>query len=597
MTKARVKKANGQPRAHDAEAQILAISNSQPIGYYGLDGTILEVNQRFEALVGYVRAEMIGKHVSMFVDEPTRRTADYQKLLEDIFGKLRRGETCSGEGRRVVGQGKEIWVHYSYIPVNGPDGHPVKVVNLMRDITSEKKAIADYQGQIAAISKAQAVIEFRMDGTVITANQNFLNALGYTLEEIQGKHHSMFVAEALRNTEQYHEFWAKLRRGEYQAGEYQRIGKNGREVWTQASYSPILDLSGKPYKVVKYASDITAQKQAVSAMMSDAMMLSNAAIEGKLSTRADANRHQGEYRKVIEGVNATLDAVINPLNVAARYVDDISQGLAESSGILQAMAANDYTRRVSEASTRVKITDTYNGDFNTIKNNLNTCIDALAGVATATNKTADTLVSSMQSIAGNSQSLSSASQQLAATSQQMSSNAEETAAKANTVASATQQVTTNLNSVATGAEEMTSTVHFQQCGGSRQNRRRGGQNRNRRQCHHCETGRIQRRDRPGDQSHHLDCPADQFTGSECDHRSGPRRRSRKRIRRRRKRGQGTRETNRQGDRGHQRKNHRNSAGHEASGGVDWQHHERHQSDQRHLRNHRHCGRAAERDHQ
>ena len=196
----------------------------------------------------------------------------------------------------------------------------------------------------------------------------------------------------------------------------------------------------------------------VNALVSDAALLSQAAVEGKLSTRADAAKHGGDFRKIVEGVNHTLDAVIGPLNVAARYVDDISHGLGEASELLQAMASNDYTRRLSGSSKRAKITDTYNGDFNTIKNNLNACIEALEGVGVATNKTADTVEASLKSIAQNAQALSSSSQQLSATSQQMSSNAEETSAQASTVATATQQVTTNLNSVATGAEEMTSTV-------------------------------------------------------------------------------------------------------------------------------------------
>jgi methyl-accepting chemotaxis protein len=196
----------------------------------------------------------------------------------------------------------------------------------------------------------------------------------------------------------------------------------------------------------------------IQALIADAGMLAKAAVEGKLATRADAAKHQGDYRRVVEGVNNTLDAVIGPLNVSARYVDDISVGLTEASEILQCMAENDYTRRLLGSSKRVKITDTYNGDFNTIKNNLNACIEALEAVGAATNKTADTLQVSMKSIAKNAQALSSSSQQLAATSQQMSSNAEETSAQASTVATATQQVTTNLNSVATGAEEMTSTV-------------------------------------------------------------------------------------------------------------------------------------------
>ena len=125
------------------------------------------------------------------------------------------------------------------------------------DIEEMKRTLADYEGQIQAISKAQAVIEFNLDGTIITANDNFLNALDYTLAEVQGQHHRMFVEESFRASVEYRQFWETLNRGNYQAGEYKRIGKGGKEVWIQASYNPILDLNGQPFKVVKYATDVT----------------------------------------------------------------------------------------------------------------------------------------------------------------------------------------------------------------------------------------------------------------------------------------------------------------------------------------------------
>jgi len=438
----------------DFSGQVAAISKAQGVIEFNMDGTVITANKNFLNALGYTLDEIKGKHHSMFVDEAYKQSSAYK----EFWVKLNRGEYDAAEYKRIGKGGKEVWIQASYNPILDLNGKPFKVVKYATDVTQQKLANADYQGQIAAISKAQAVIEFQMDGTVITANSNFLNALGYTLEEIKGRHHSMFVDEAYRQGAEYSEFWTKLRRGEYQAAQYKRIGKGGREVWIEASYNPILDLNGKPFKVVKYATDITAQKNAVNAMMADAIMLSQAAVEGKLARRADATRHQGDYRKVVEGVNKTLDAVIGPLNVAAKYVDDISAGLVEASEILQAMAANDYTRRLSRSSKRVQITDTYNGDFNTIKNNLNACIEALEGVSVATNKTADTVEASIKAMAQNAQALSSSSQQLSATSQQMSANAEETSAQASTVATATQQVTTNLNSVATGAEEMTSTV-------------------------------------------------------------------------------------------------------------------------------------------
>ena len=125
-----------------------------------------------------------------------------------------------------------------------------------------KAQMQEYMGKIDAISKAQAVIEFNMDGTIITANDNFLNVVGYTLEEIQGQHHRMFVDDVFAASAEYKEFWAKLNRGEYEAKEYKRLGKGGKEVWIQASYNPIMDLNGKPFKVVKFATDITEQRKA-----------------------------------------------------------------------------------------------------------------------------------------------------------------------------------------------------------------------------------------------------------------------------------------------------------------------------------------------
>ena len=138
-------------------------------------------------------------------------------------------------------------------------GKPFRVVKFATDVTSQKLSTADLAGQISAIGKSQAVIEFNMDGTIIGANQNFLKTVGYALDEIRGRHHSMFVDPVEREGAAYREFWAALNRGEYQAAEYKRIGKNSKEVWIQASYNPILDLNGKPFKVVKYATDTTAQ--------------------------------------------------------------------------------------------------------------------------------------------------------------------------------------------------------------------------------------------------------------------------------------------------------------------------------------------------
>jgi len=239
----------------DIAGQIAAISKSQAVIEFDIHGNILNANENFLATVGYRLDEIRGQHHGMFVDESYRRSGDYQSF----WRKLAAGEYQAGEFQRFGKGGREIWLQASYNPIFDANGKPFKVVKYASDITRQKIEGADFAGQLAAISKSQAVIEFELDGTIRGANDNFLNAVGYRLEEIRGQHHSMFVSDALRRSSEYQNFWRTLAAGEYQAGEFQRFGKGGRELWLQASYNPILDANGKPFKVVKYASDITAQ--------------------------------------------------------------------------------------------------------------------------------------------------------------------------------------------------------------------------------------------------------------------------------------------------------------------------------------------------
>ncbi|WDE14437.1 PAS domain-containing protein [Thalassomonas haliotis] len=139
-------------------------------------------------------------------------------------------------------------------------GHCLEILDISRQREQELQLL-DASAKIDAISKAQAVIEFNMDGTIISANDNFLQTLGYRLEEVQGKHHSMFVEPGVETSAEYLEFWQKLNAGEFESGEYKRLGKGGKEVWIQAFYNPVFDLTGKPVKVVKFATDVTKQKQ------------------------------------------------------------------------------------------------------------------------------------------------------------------------------------------------------------------------------------------------------------------------------------------------------------------------------------------------
>lgn len=242
-------------RSADHEGQITAISRSQAVIEFSLDGTILSANQNFLDVMGYGLHEVVGRPHRMFVDAETSARLEYQSF----WTRLARGEFLSGEFKRIAKGGREVWLHASYNPILGLDGKPYKVVKYAADLTKAKLQNADHAGQIAAIGKSQAVIEFELTGKIISANDKFLQAMGYAASEVIGRHHSMFVIPEEARSPEYAAFWAALNRGEYVAQEFRRVGKDGREVWIQASYNPIFDLNAKPFKVVKFATDISEE--------------------------------------------------------------------------------------------------------------------------------------------------------------------------------------------------------------------------------------------------------------------------------------------------------------------------------------------------
>jgi methyl-accepting chemotaxis protein len=245
------------PMATMAPDDLLAIYQAldrvQAIIEFGLDGTVVSANENFLSIFGYELGEIVGKHHRLFCDPDYAESEAYA----EFWKKLGRGEYHAAEFKRLAKNGRAIWLRASYNPVFDKDGKPVRVVKFATDVTASKLQIAEFEGKIRAIERAQAVIEFELDGTVITANENFLSIFGYGLDEIVGKHHRIFCDPGYAESPEYAQFWQKLGRGEYYADEFKRISKDGAEVWLQASYNPILDMEGRPLKVVKFASDIT----------------------------------------------------------------------------------------------------------------------------------------------------------------------------------------------------------------------------------------------------------------------------------------------------------------------------------------------------
>ncbi|MBT5958336.1 MAG: PAS domain-containing protein, partial [Nitrospina sp.] len=292
---------NGKTDTAEMQAKLDAINKSQGVIEFNMDGTVITANDNFLKVLGYTLEEAVGVHHKNFCEESYARSNEYRQFWE----KLNRGEFNEGEYKRIGKGGKEVYIQASYNPIFDPNGRPFKVVKFATDITDQSLENAEYRGKIDAISKSQGVIEFNMDGTVITANENFLNVLGYTLDEAIGVHHREFCEKSYAQSNEYRQFWEKLNRGEFNEGEYKRIGKGGKEVYIQATYNPIFDPNGKPFKVVKFATDITGQS------------LENADYKGKIDA---ISKSQGVIEFNMDGTVITANE--NFLNVLGYTLDE-----------------------------------------------------------------------------------------------------------------------------------------------------------------------------------------------------------------------------------------------------------------------------------
>jgi methyl-accepting chemotaxis protein len=240
---------------HELRAVSDALHRVQAVIEFDLKGKVLHANDNFLKAMGYTLEDIRGQHHRIFCEPAYAASAEYKKFWENL-GK---GVLDRGEYKRIGGDGREVWINASYNPVFDENGKPYKVIKFATDVTANRQQKAEFEGKVNAINKAQAMIEFDLGGHVISANDNFLKAMGYELEEIQGQHHRLFCDDSYTASQAYADFWAKLNRGEFDAGRYKRLGKGGRVIWIQATYNPIYDGNGRLSKVVKFATDVTAQ--------------------------------------------------------------------------------------------------------------------------------------------------------------------------------------------------------------------------------------------------------------------------------------------------------------------------------------------------
>jgi methyl-accepting chemotaxis protein len=463
--------------ARELNAKLEAINRSQAVAEFNMDGTVITGNENFLAVFGYTLAEIQGHHHSMFVESKERDSTAYRAF----WASLNKGEYQAGEYRRLGKNGKEVWIQASYNPIHGRCGKPFKVVKLATDITSRKEQTADYEGQINAIGKSQAVTQFNMDGTVITANDNFLNAFGYSLAEISGRHHSMFVDPKDRESVAYREFWGALNHGQYQVAEYRRLGKGGREVWIQATYNPILDLSGKPFKVVKFATDVTRQVQGRTKR--EAIQRQIDADIGQLDSAILTVAEQA-----INAASASDQASINMQIVASgtgklvASIAEISRQVSDVSSIsTQAVEQGNHTNQIvnglTGAATRigevVNLINNIAGQTNLLA--LNATIEAarageagkgfavvaseVKALASQTANATEDIASQIASVQGSTSDAAKAIEQITATIGRLNDISSVIAVAMEQQSEVTREISSNMQTAATGVDKISKGVN------------------------------------------------------------------------------------------------------------------------------------------
>ena len=320
---------------NDAKEQLSAIWQSQAVIEFTPDGTIVSANEIFLNLMDYTLEDIKGKHHSHFVDPEDRVRRDYQQFWND----LRSGKFQIAEFKRFGRNGKEVWIRATYSPVRDRAGQVRKVVKFATDVTQDRLTAANFEAQIKSIDKSQGVIEFKLDGTILSANQNFLSLMGYGLDEIRGHHHRMFVSSAEQSSAEYQKFWDGLAGGKFQAAEFKRIAKGGREVWIRATYNPIFDLNGRPYKVVKFATDVTRSKMLEIELTTNLNTLlkriagsssAMAAAAEQLSTVSSAmSTDAGETSAQSDAATTTSEMVSKNMQTVASNIEEMSASIKE----------------------------------------------------------------------------------------------------------------------------------------------------------------------------------------------------------------------------------------------------------------------------
>jgi methyl-accepting chemotaxis protein len=414
----------------DLTDQINALNRSTGIIEFDVDGNILTANSNFLGTMGYTLQDIQGKHHKIFVTPSEAKSPEYRSFWK----KLRDGSFITGEFLRLDRKGREIWIQGNYDPIVARDGSVSKVIKYASDITGRKQHEASMKSQIEAISRSSAVIEFELDGTIRNANENFLRIMGYSQSEVIGAHHSIFLDEQYRNSAAYRDFWTKLNRGESQSDAYKRITKNGREVWIQATYNPILDANGNVSTIIKFGTDITASMESKqrSSLVSESISENVTQFSQTINEISkNVNRTASLSQEAKDLALATCDAV-KSLDQSSRVIGkvvEVIQELADQTNLL-ALNATIESARAGEAGRGFAV--------------VASAVKELAKQTAAATKNIETSVKEIQSnIAG-----------VVASTENISTSVSEVNVNMTTIAAAVEEQSVTMTAISRTAEEL-----------------------------------------------------------------------------------------------------------------------------------------------